>query len=466
MRVALAAVLAAGLLGAQQQPTKEQALGAMRKAGEFYWKKVSTEGGYHYDYAADLSYGRSEHSEGPTMVETQREATPVVGMAFLDAFDLTGDRFYLDAARAAAQALVRGQLCSGGWDYSIEFDPAKRARYPYRADGHCAEAVTGITTLDDNVTQACVRLLMRVDRALAFQDQPIHAAAQFALDKLIAAQYPIGAWPQRFERPADFSQFPVVEHASYPETWAWKWPGADYRMHYTFNDNSISDMIDVMLEATRIYDNNRYLASAERGGAFILRAQMPDPQPAWAQQYDAQLRPAWARLFEPPSVTGGESIGIMRTLMVLYRETGQRKYLEPIGRAIAYLKKSTVPRTGAEIFGRIPAGDPVLARFYELKTNRPLYVTKGTQINAAGLGSKRPDGYELSYEPDSVITHYGVLVSGRELAPLERDFAELSKADPQSIKRPAKLRGLSPWAERGGAAAPSADRVRELIASA
>ncbi len=436
----------------------------MRKAAEFYWKKVSTEGGYHYDYASDLSYGRSEHSEGPTMVENQREATPVVAMAYLDAFDLTGDRLYLDAARAAAQSLVRGQMCSGGWDYSIEFNPVKRKSYAYRADGRCAEGLTGLTTLDDNVTQACIRVLMRVDRALEFKDQAIHEAALYALDKLTAAQYPIGAWPQRFERPPDAAQFPVVERASYPGKWEWKWPGADYRSHYTFNDNSISDVIDVMLEATRIYDNNKYLNAAEKGGQFMLRAQMPDPQPAWAQQYNAQLQPSWARQFEPPSVTGGESIGIMRTLMVLYRETGNRKYLEPIGRAIAYLKKSTVPRTDAEIFRRIPEG-PVLARFYELKTNKPLYVTKGTMINAAGLGSKRPDGYELSYEPDSVITHYGVLVSGRDLAPLEKDFEALSKAGPQSIRRPAKLRGLSPWADRGGESPVSADRARTLISS-
>ncbi len=465
MRTMPAMLLAVGLAAAQA-PSKEDALAAMRKAAEFYWKKVSTEGGYHYDYAADLSYGKSEHSEGPTMVETQREATPVVAMAYLDAFDLTGDRFYLDAARAAAQALVRGQLCSGGWDYSIEFDAEKRKRYPYKADGRCAaEGLTGTTTLDDNVSQACIRVLMRVDRALEFKDRPIHETALAALDTLMAVQYPIGAWPQRFERRADFTNFPVVERASYPESWAWKWPGADYRMHYTFNDNSISDAIDVMLEATRIYDNNKYLESAERGGEFMLRAQMPDPQPAWAQQYDAQLRPAWARLFEPPSVTGGESIGVMRTLMVLYRETGKRKYLEPIGRAVAYLKNSTVPRTDAEVFRRIPASEPVLARFYELKTNKPLYVTKGTQINATGLGSKRPDGYELSYRPDSVITHYGVLVSGRELAPLERDFEALSKADPQTIKRPAKLRGLSPWAERGGPLQVPADRARTLISS-
>ena len=34
---------------------------------------------------------------------------------------------------------------------------------------------------------------------------------------------------------------------------------------------------DAMLEAARIYDEPRYRASAEKGGAFILLAQMPEP---------------------------------------------------------------------------------------------------------------------------------------------------------------------------------------------
>ena len=84
---------------------------------------------------------------------------------------------------------------------------------------------------------------------------------------------------------------------------------------------------------------------------------MPDPQPAWAQQYNAQMQPAWARKFEPASITGGESQGAIRILMDVYRHTGDKKYLAPIPAALDYLAKSEVSA------GR-------LARFYELKTNQ------------------------------------------------------------------------------------------------
>jgi hypothetical protein len=54
-------------------------------------------------------------------------------------------------------------------------------------------------------------------------------------------------------------------------------------------------------------------------------------------------------------------------------------------------------------------------------------------------------GYQLSYTDESVIAHYGVLISGAQLDEIEADFKRLSSSDPAAIRRPGKLRGLSPW---------------------
>jgi hypothetical protein len=485
--ILLAIPAAVSAAQADDAALRERAQAALRKSVEFYRTKVATEGGYHFAYAEDLSYGRSEMSEGPTRVEVQRDGTPLVGMAYLEAYEATADRYYLEAARDVARALVKGQYCTGGWDYFIEFDPQKRAQYPYRADGRCSARLLASatasqeqppvgsqrpTTLDDNITQAAVRLLMRVDRDLGFKDAQIHDAARFALDGLMKAQYPNGAWPQRYSRFPDPKAFPV-KRASYPESWPRTWPGSDYYDHYTFNDNSVVDAIDAMLEAARIYKEPRYLASAERGGEFILLAQMPEPQPGWAQQYDREMHPAWARRFEPASITGGESQSIMRALLLLYRETGNRRYLEPLPRALAYYRRSTLPDADnpSEIRRRVcPARTPCMARFYELKTNRPLYITKGTRVTAVGQGTTNVDGYELSYSDASVITHYAVLISGAGYAEIEREFNGVRNADPASLKRPDKLRGLSPWAgtrpsagSGRGAGSDEIPRVRAVI---
>ena len=185
-----------------------------------------------------------------------------------------------------------------------------------------------VTTLDDDTTQSALRLLMRVDKALEFKDAAIHDAAMYALDALLKAQYPNGAWPQRFDHFPDPAAFPVVR-AGYPESWSRTWPNVNYNSHYTLNDNSLADMIEVMIEATKVYGDPKYKAAAEKGGGFLILAQMPEPQPAWAQQYDAAMHPAWARKFEPPTITGGESQEAVGILLQLYRETGQT-YLEPV----------------------------------------------------------------------------------------------------------------------------------------
>jgi PelA/Pel-15E family pectate lyase len=471
MRIPIAVLTLCFALTAQQPPSPQKTVAAMRKAAGFFADKVATRGGYHFYYAEDLSYGRSEHGEGPTQIEVQREATPRVGMAYLEAYEATRDPLFLEAARQAARALLAGQLCSGGWDYLIEFDPAKRKSYPYRTEHDCAGSTLPRrppTSLDDNITQGATRLLMRVDRALDFKDAAIHEAARFVLDSLLQAQYENGAWPQRYTGPSGRGQHPD-RRAAFPKNWPRQWPGENFQAHFTFNDNSILDAIDTMLEAARIYGERRYRESAERGGGFILLAQMPDPQPAWAQQYDAAMHPAWARVFEPPSVTGGESQGILRMLLTLYRETAEKKYLDAVPRALDYLERSVLPRPErlSEAWSRFRPDEPVLARFYELETNRPLFITKGTRVRAQGLGSKLIDGYQVSYSDQSVINHYSVLISGRGLKAIRADYERLRAAGLGAIRRPDRLRGLSPWQESSGQdeSKPSASKVRSILDS-
>jgi hypothetical protein len=271
---------------------------------------------------------------------------------------------------------------------------------------------------------------MRLDKTLDFQDEKIHEAVEYSLARLLAVQYPVGAWPQRFTTPPDPNEFPARK-AGYAESWSWTHPKKSYSTFYTFNDNAIADVIDVAFLAWKIYDDDRFRAAAEQAGNFILMAQMPEPQPAWAQQYDAQMHPAWARRFEPPSVTGGESQGVMRTLLQLYRQTGDKKYLEPIPRAIAYFRRSQLPDGG-------------LARFYELETNKPLYFTKE---------------YELTYSDADMPTHYAFKV-GNSIDSIERQYQRLVELDPGALARePSKVQRRASKSEiaRAGAVIDAMD---------
>lgn len=383
-------------------PARDQARAALLKAAAFYRDKVAAHGGYVYRYSGDLEKREGEGKVDLDRVWVQPPGTPSVGLAYLDAYERTKLPELLDAAKAAGECLIRGQLRSGGWTDSIEFAPDRRKKFAYRVDGPRSRQFNW-TTFDDDKTQAALRMMMRLDQSLEFRDERVHEATNYALESVLKAQFPNGGWPQGYEKAPDPKDFPVLP-AKYPETWPRQYPGGDYWVYYTFNDNTVANTIDALLLAAEIYHDPRFRDAAIRAGDFIRLAQLPDPQPAWAQQYDFAMQPVWARKFEPPAVSGGESQRLLTTLMDLYVETGEPRFLEPIPKALEYLEKSRL-------------ADGRLARFYELKTNKPLYFTKT---------------YQLTEDDSDVPTHYGFKVESK-LDPIGRRFEKLKAATPHEL---------------------------------
>ena len=388
-------------------PSKSEARAALRKAVDFFQNKAGYRGAYLYKYSFDLKKQEGEGKALKTTGWTQPPGTPYVGEAYLSAYRMSGEQYLLDAAKQTAYALVASQLRSGGWDSRFELGSNERRRYAYRTEPDSAKR-RNYTTLDDNKSQSCLVFLMHLDEELKFRDKRIHEAIDYAFDRFLAAQFPNGAWPQQFTSPPDPRNSPI-QKARYPKTWSRTYIKQDYRSHYTFNDNSIADMIDVLFEAHRIYGERKFFDAANKTGDFLLLAQMPEPQPGWAQQYNADMEPAWARKFEPASISGGESQGVMRTLLKLYQYTADSKYLEPIPRALTYYKRSLRP-------------DGKLARFYELRTNKPLYFTKD---------------YKLTYSDADMPTHYGFIVGSR-LDSIEREYEKLKRAPKEKLNPPAR----------------------------
>ena len=89
---------------------REEAMGAMERAARFFREEVSTQGGYLWQYRNDLAMREGEGLATASMIWVQPPGTPSVGMAFLRAYERTGDKYYLDAAREAvlAQAQAEG----------------------------------------------------------------------------------------------------------------------------------------------------------------------------------------------------------------------------------------------------------------------------------------------------------------------------------------------------------------------
>jgi hypothetical protein len=267
-----------------------------------------------------------------------------------------------------------------------------------------------LTNFDDNNTQSALRFLLAVVDASKSSDEPrdtrIREALDYGLKKMIEAQYPNGAWPQRWlGQSRKVEDYPVMK-ARYPESYPREHPKASYYTHYTLNDDTQRNCIDTMLDAWHRTGKPEYLAAAKKGGEFLILAQMPEPQPAWAQQYNAQMEPAWARAFEPPAITGGESVGAMQILMDLYIETGDEKYLQPLPAAIAWFKRSAIAPNK-------------WARYYELKTNKQIFGDRNGKIyyRLEDISEERQQHYSWSgeYHVGQTIAFYEKLQSdGRE----------------------------------------------------
>jgi PelA/Pel-15E family pectate lyase len=377
---------------AAELPLPEQALATMRKAATFYRTKAAVHGGYVYYYSPDLSQRWGEGKAGPQEVWVQSPGTPAVGMAYLRAHAATGDSFYLDAAREAAETLVYGQLASGGWTASIDFDPLGPRVARYR-NGK-GKGARDNSTLDDGITQNALRFLMHADRALGFKHPEIHEAVGVARAALGAAQFPSGGFPQVWTGPV--AAHPAVK-ASYPDyDWRTENRIKEYWDLPTLNDDLAGNVARALLDAAEIYRDAGSRAALVRLGDFLLLAQMPEPQPGWAQQYDTRMRPVWARKFEPPALASRESMDALETLVKVYSLTGDAKYTEPFPRALAWLKRSRLP-------------DGRLSRYYELKTNAPLYMTRD---------------YELTHDDSQLPEHYGWKVDSR-IAAIEAALASV-----------------------------------------
>lgn len=408
---------------------------ALLRAARFFGEQVAVDGGYVWHVSLDFQERWGESKAAPRQNWVQPPGTPSVGQAFLQAFELTGETYCLEAARRAAHSLAWGQLSSGGWHYSINFDPQAAQGFHYRRDLEAGTTEAGkkqrTSTFDDDTSQSALCFLMEFDRATNFADETVHRAARFALDAFLKVQRPNGGWPQRFDGPCDPAAWPA-RPARIPESWSRTFPNVAYGSYYTMNDDVAHDLIRTLLLAHDIYGSKEALASAYRTGDFFIAAQLPEPQPSWGQQYNANMEPAWARRFEPPSVVTRESVSVVRSLGELYVRTGDEKYRRPIAPFLAWLERSRLE-------------DGRFARFYELGTNRPLYFNLK---------------YELVYTDDDMPTHYAFKINV-DVPALRRWYDQLPGRRAAQVDQASSAR--TRWSSYSQARLPNVEQVREVL---
>jgi PelA/Pel-15E family pectate lyase len=361
-------------------PDRQQILDTMKRATRFMVEKVSTRGGYVWNYLPDLSRRWGELEARDTMIWIQPPGTATMGHLFLDAYHATGDEYYYEAAAQVAGALIWGQHPSGGWNYVVDFAGDRSLRDWYATIGRNAwrleefQYYYGNATFDDGGTAEAARLLLRM--YLEKLDPKYKPALDRAIRFILDSQYPLGTWPQRFPLRYDFSHHGLPDYTSYP----------------TFNDDVAAENIEFLIQCYQTLGDPSLLDPIRRGMHAFVATQLGPPQPGWALQFDHELRPAAARTYEPRALathTTAQNIGI---LVRFYRLTGDTKFLARIPDALDWLEAVKLPPALATPQRTHPT-------FIEVGTNEPLYVHRE--------GSNVVNGrYYADKSPEKTIGHY------------------------------------------------------------
>jgi PelA/Pel-15E family pectate lyase len=306
------------------------------------------------------------------------------------AFSLSG---LLHAQDSVADNMLLYQRSVGGWPKHIgeeKIDYTKKLSIAQKA-GLADDLYRNDATIDNNATSKEIRYLVK-----SFQqtgNKSYLDAAEKGIRYLLTMQNSAGGWPQ-----------------FYPDS-------SLYRSEITFNDNAMINAMNILWDVahrTSGFDvvNPSLIEPSqkaiERGIDCILKTQIrvKGKLTAWCTQYDKNtLQPAKARAFELPSISGQESVGIVKFLMKVENPSPEIK--NAINSAVQWLQASKIEgykyvdiQDPTQPDGRdrviVPEkGSVIWARFYDIETNKPFFSGRDSKIkwSVAEIEHERRTGY-------------------------------------------------------------------------
>jgi len=383
----------------------------MLKATKFMVEKVSANGGYVWYYMPDFSRRWGEMEAYKSMIWIQHPGTISMGHLFLDAYRVTENEYYYQAAQKAASAIIWGQSHEGGWNYMIDFAGDRSLKRWYDTIGKNGwrleefQHYYGNSTFDDDVTSNAARFLLRM--YLDKLDPAYNPALDKAIGFILKSQYPNGAWPQRYPIKYDFS----------------KNGRPDYTSFYTYNDDVIWENVHFLIQCYLVLGEERFLDPIHRGMDFYIASL--DSSGAWAQQLTPKMETAGARTYEPAAFLPNTTCENALLLLKFYEYTGDRKFIERIPEVIKWLEDTRLPPEQIE-------GADTHPTFVEPGTNRAIYVhRKGSNVT---YGS-----YYFDYNDSPLLGHYRGK-RGIELDKLKSEYERLSKLSIEEVTRNSPLK--------------------------
>ncbi|MBD3903505.1 pectate lyase [Chryseobacterium sp. Ch-15] len=288
-----------------------------------------------------------------------------------------------------AEKMIVYQLPNGGW--GKHNSDKKNVDYTAKIDSKLLKIIKAndndLATIDNNATSKEINTLIKV---YSTTKNPAYLkSAEKGIEYLLSMQYQNGGFPQYFPN------------------------SAIYRKQVTYNDNAMINVLTVLynisegkegFDAVNFQLKDKSKVALQKGIACILKTQILQngKLSIWADQYnEVTLKPEKARAFEPMSLASGESVNIVKFLMM---QPVTPEIEKSIKSAIQWFKESkidgytyNVSRESGNAVRVLSKkeGSAVWARFYDIPTNKPIFGDRdgSVKFNYEDVSEERRMGY-------------------------------------------------------------------------
>ncbi len=332
--LALPVLEASALLPAEDEEYLPQVEAGARKALNFL-VDLQRWGGWQCIYSWPTLLGSSaqgrEYITDEYYIDNDKgNGSPRTAMNLLYGYEVLGDAAYLDAAMRTAEFLLAAQDERGFWVHGYEMT----------VNGIRPVASDRQIKLQDLVQAHPMFFLGYVYRITG--DQRYLDAVKRAGEWFITAQNPNGSWSHHYD-----AQEGVGKNAR-NEVGAGE-----------MNDSAMNSAIETMVFMYHMTGEAKYVEAIKRAGDWLIEAQ-GDEVPLWADQYDPDNNPQWARAFEPPAWSVSATSMATQALREIYRMSGDERYRDAIARSVEWMQ-ANLPDGQMSCFVEPGTGRPIAA---------------------------------------------------------------------------------------------------------
>jgi len=320
--------------------------------------------------------------------------TRAAAVAFFRAYEIFGDKKYLDAGLECADLILAKQWPRGHWPWG---------KYP-----------EDFVRIQDGYNNWPFWIMLYAHKVSG--EKKYFESAKRCADVLLSMQREGGGWPDQHTFSGKGTPHTGVRHG------------------ISFNDDPTTSSFQIMVMMYHLTGDRKYIANLRKLGDFIERANIGEGEVVgWCEQYGDDAKPVRARQYEIEVIyPRALPRGVGPLLTWLYLMTGDEAHMELLKKAYAW--HETVRR----------------------KEMEPWQLEAWEAISKANADPKWGRGYYRPGWPDGVMPDgsnwgrglYYTIIPWYPVTPeMKKKYGGLIHSSETDTKRPGKIGYLKDWAE-------------------